>query len=365
MTGRRRWLAVLLLAGLTAASRGAPPARPAALPEGRLDEAAVPVFEPLTPSAAPSGPTVIHTVDDPCAWEGEGHLGAGLFFTGDFLFLQPRRGALDFAVVAPTIAALPAGNIQSVGLDAHSGLRAGLGWQMPQDGWTIGVEYTYLHSNGSSAFAAPPGGALFSTTTRAGGIDDVTTAAATANLDYNVIDLEISRKVPLGDSTDLRLFGGGRLAQIDQKFDALYNGGSLGAANAHVSSPVNLQGAGVTAGGEYTWRVYRGLGLYARARGALVSSQIRNDLTETNNSDRTLIVALHENRYQVIPVLELGVGVALEWEHLFVKVGYELTDWFNLIDSPDMPDGVGIGRVGRRGGDLSLEGLALQLGVQF
>jgi hypothetical protein len=331
---------------------------------GRGQQPPAPVVEPFTPAPAPPGPVVTHTVDGPDVWEGDGRLGDGLFFWGEYLYLQPRRDALDFAV-AGTPAGLPAGSVQAVGWSPASGLRAGLGWRTPQDGWALGFGYTYLHSAGVSALAAGPDGMLFATTAHAGGIDDVSTASATASLNYNVLDVELSRVVPLGEATDLRLFGGGRFAWIDQGFDAVYDGGSTGARAARVSSPTSFNGAGLSAGGEGTWRLYRGLGLYARARAALLSGEVRNDLVQTDNFGRLTLVNLTEKRQRVVPELELGLGLALEWECVSLRVGYELSNWFGLIDSPDLPDGTGVGRVGRRGGDLSLEGLAVRLGVQF
>jgi hypothetical protein len=67
----------------------------------------------------------------------------------------------------------------------------------------------------------------------------------------------------------------------------------------------------------------------------------------------------------VVPALELGLGLALEWENVSLRVGYEMTNWFGLVDSPDLPDASGGARVGRRSSDLSLEGLAVRLGVDF
>ena len=41
------------------------------------------------------------------------------------------------------------------------------------------------------------------------------------------------------------------------------------------------------------------------------------------------------------------------------------SDWFGMVDSLDFPDSSNIGKVGRRTSDLSLEGLAVQLGLVF
>jgi hypothetical protein len=298
---------------------------------------------------------------------GEGTVGeAGFIVTGDYLLIHPRRQALDFAVLGFDRTALPGGRVESVDWDTQSGFRVGAAYRLPHDNITIGAEYTYLHTHGTRVLGLPDGGQLFATVARAGGVDDVTSAAATTNLDYNVLDVDVAKKICCGESLELRVFGGGRFAWIDQKFDVLYNGGSVGAVNYRVIDPVFFHGAGLTAGAEGTWRIYRGLGLYAKARGSLVSGEFRTEHIETNNNNAMVIVNLREKYYNVVPVMELGLGVSVEYnEHCFLKVGYELVNWFNMVHSIDLPDGTGIGRVSHRDSDLSLEGLRVQLGITF
>jgi hypothetical protein len=327
-------------------------------------EEKVPVAEALKPE---------HHAEQPsgapgCGWnEGDCCVGgSGFFVTADYLYVRPRREALDFAVVGPNRIPLLGGDVESVDLQSRSGFRVGGGWSMGGDGVWFGALWTYLHSDGQKVLGSTPGGQLFATAARAGGVDDVSTAAATANLNYSVIDLDVGKKILVGQSLDINLYGGPRLAWIDQNFDVLYNGGSVGAVNYRLSSPVYFRGVGLSAGGEGTWRIYRGLGLYANARASLLSGEFRNLHSETNNNGAMVLVNLREKYEEVIPVLEIGMGVSVEWQdHIFVKFGYELTNWFNLIHSTDLPDGTGIGRVGHRDADLTLEALRLQVGLTF
>ena len=61
----------------------------------------------------------------------------------------------------------------------------------------------------------------------------------------------------------------------------------------------------------------------------------------------------------------MGVGLAYQGEHWRLAVGYELTDWINMINSPDFTDGSSLGHINRRRSDLTLEGLSASLGVVF
>jgi hypothetical protein len=306
-----------------------------------------------------------HGLDSHCCTEGEGHWGGGLFFTGDYLFLQPRRQAQDFAILGGPQFALPNGTVQSVNWDSQSGFRLGAGYRMA-DGWEISTEWTYFHSRGQNVLGVPTGGGgLFATLTRAGTVDDVDTAAATANLNYSIIDLVAGKHVHAGEDLDLRVFGGGLFGMIDQKLDALYNGGSSGALNDRVSSPVYFRGAGLEAGAEGTWHVYKGFGLYGLAKGALVSGQFRDQLTQTVANNTGVVVDVREKYYQVVPMMMMGAGFSVELEHVWIKFGYELTNWFDMVRSPDFSDGTSIGHVSHRYSDLSLEGLRVQLGLVF
>ena len=110
---------------------------------------------------------------------------------------------------------------------------------------------------------------------------------------------------------------------------------------------------------------YHNFGAYGRFTGSLLSGQFRNFLTEANNNGVTPIVDVREKYYQVVPVTELGLGVAWQGEHVRFSVGYELQNWFDMVNSPTFPSPSNIGLPVRRFSDLSLEGLAVQVGVIF
>jgi hypothetical protein len=329
---------------------------------------ALPVAQALVPSMTPEN-NVTH-VDGP-AYAPGGSCGAGecapgcskWIFSGDYLYMRARREANDFAVFAPNNFAVPNGSIESVDWASQSGFRVGAAYEM-ENGWQWGLQYTYFHSQGMAAYSVPSGGSLYATMARGGGIDDVTYASADSNINYQVFDIVAAKNIKWTD-VDLLVNAGVRTAFIDQTLNALYNGGSVGATNAIVSSPVYFRGAGLTLGGEGTYHIYKGFGLYARAQGSLLSGETHNLLTETNDNGSVPVVVVSEKHENIIPVAELGMGFSWEYEHVFIKVGYELTDWFGLINSPAFTDSTNIGLPTRRTSDLTLEALAVQLGVTF
>jgi hypothetical protein len=340
-----------------------PPPPPGTFSEPPIFSGPTPIFSGPIEHQVDGHPFEAHPEEEHHAKERD--LGEGAFFTGDYLLVRPRRNALDFAVSSPGGGDIAAGNVQNLSWETRSGFRFGAGYQLPDDLWRIGLTYTYFYSAGNRNVSAPDGGQLFATLTRAGSIDDVTSASAFTSLSYNVIDLEATRLIACGKDLEVHLFGGGRFAWIDQKLDATYNGGSALAVNAMVQSPVYFRGAGLTAGGLGFWKIWHDLGFYGSGRLSLLSGEFRNFLTETNGNGSVVIVNVKDTYYQVVPEVELGAGLAWEGQHFRFSIGYELTNWFNMVNSPDFASAPNVGKVSRRTSDLTLEALAIQLGVLF
>ncbi len=286
----------------------------------------------------------------------------GLFLTGEYLLVKPRRDAFDFAITSSDRLGVINGNLNSLDWETRSAFRVGLGYQFA-DGWETSVNYFYLHSNASSSLSAPNGGALYATLTN-NTFDDVSTASAMGNLDMNVIDIDVARTYRAADNLNFKFTGGGRVAWIEQQFSAIYNGGTLGAVNDFVSSPVNFTGAGLTAGGEGTYALNKHFGLYARGKVALLSGTFNNNLTETNGNGATTFYNISNKYHEIVPVLETGVGAVLTKDHMHFKVGYELYNYFNMVDSLDFQS-LSFGKASRRLSDLSLEALSIQFGLTF
>ena len=171
----------------------------------------------------------------------------GTFFTSiEYLYLKPYRSNLDFAIVSPSTNPDPQGSIQSDPWHTRSAFRVGAGYGLPNDGPDVAFYYTYLHDDQIGGLYQPAGGLLFATQTHPGTVELVGHAVAEATLSYNVFDLEIGRRVALGDSLSLRPFGGLRFAEIDQNFNVLYDGGD--ANRDIVSNHLKFDGGGVRAG---------------------------------------------------------------------------------------------------------------------
>jgi hypothetical protein len=289
--------------------------------------------------------------------------GRGLFVLADFLYVRPRRRALDFAISTPVLDNTVRGKVESLDWETNGAYRVGAGYGLGQ-GWEVGGTYFYLHSKDNRALTAGPGAALFATLT-APGIDQASTAVGSTNVDMDIIDIDVAKRIETcNDHLTVRLSAGGRYASIQQKLFAAYTGGTAG-AGALVSSPISFDGIGVETGGEAWFKVWRGVGIYAKAKAALMTGNFRTRLTQTINGGTTPLIDVTDKYTKVVPVSEMGLGVAWQSENIRVSVGYEIANFFNMVDSVDFVNGQSFGKIQHRQSDLSYDGLAVSVGLFF
>jgi hypothetical protein len=313
-----------------------------------------PLPPPGTGTYGPAEPIRVDNTDRP---------GGEFFADAEYLFLKPHRRDLDFAIVNPGRTNDPEGSIQSVDWTTRSGFRAGAGYRAPDQGWEIGFFYTYFHDDQTAFAASPNGGELFATMTHPGTIEFADRARAEASLSYNVFDLEAGRRFSVGEIVTLRPFGGARFAHIDQNVSVLYDGAD--ANMDQVGSRLKFDGGGPRLGGEADWKFLEHFSLYGRAAGSLMIGDFRSQQTEVNNGGATVLTNVSESFRKVVPVLEMGFGVGYEREHLRLSVGYEIIDWFGLVDTPAFINDVHQGKYTRNLSDLSLEGVAVRAEVRY
>ena len=286
----------------------------------------------------------------------------GVFATAEFLLLRPRRGAFDFAIPSTAGGLSTTGPVRSLNYELRAGVRTELGYRFAS-GWEVSGGYTYFHSSAFDAGFAPAGNVVLPTLTRPGLTNTALFAGADANLDYNVYDLLFGRRVAVDDHVAVRAFAGVRFASIHQCFNAFYDG--IDARAAAVSAPSAFEGFGPVVGGEAVWAGVRGFHLYARVNGGVLTGPADNPLRETNSAGRTVYVNTAYDVRKTVPFAGVGVGAGWQYRTVSLRVGYEITHWFGLIDQPRFVDDVARGAVLTRPANLSLEGLFVQAGLAF
>lgn len=287
----------------------------------------------------------------------------GWYVSRDALLLRPRRGAIDFVTVSRANSLVADGAIQSLNYDLRVGMRGELAYRFGEPGWDVLASYTYFRTGVQANLTAGAGEVLIPTLTRPGLTNQANYAAADANLEYNLFDMQVGKRFALDEHFAVRTFGGLRFASIRQNFQAYYDGRD--ARSAAVFAPSNFQGFGPIVGAEAVLTGQYGFHLYGKVSGGLITGPNNNRLVETNNSGATTYVNTNYDVRKVVPTASVGVGGGWQYRTVSVRMGYEVTHWFGLIDQPRFTDDVSRGKFVNRTADLSLEGLFIQVGLAF
>lgn len=300
--------------------------------------------------------------------EGEGNLGPivphdpGLFVNAEALVMRPRRGGLDFGIVNPGGLAV-VGPVERLNYDITAGFRGEFGYQFGCHGWDVAFGYTYFRTAAEGFLSAPAGGALLPTLTRPGLITQARESQAQANLNYNLYDMLVGKRFVVDDNFAVRTFSGFRFASITQDFNTTYNG--LDARGAGVGLNSRFQGFGPLAGAEAVLVAKYGFHLYAKATGGLLTGLSKNPYYEANDLGNTVYVNSGYDVRKVVPLLSVGIGGGWQYKSVWLRGGYEITNYFGLIDQPRLTDDVTPGKLVVQTSNLSLEGLFFQVGVNF
>ncbi|QVL30502.1 hypothetical protein KIH39_16770 [Telmatocola sphagniphila] len=317
----------------------------------------------LTPPSWPAVPTLPDAQKDlipPPETKREADKG----FYGDaaILFWQPQRQGLDFALVDPNNDGIPEGKVKSLKYEMKVGFRTDLGYQF-SNGWDVSAGYTYYRTSTQDTAYAPDGGLIYTTFGRPSLVDQANTAVSRAKLDYDVYDLTFGKKLHVEDDVTLRLFGGVRFANINQKQDTLYNG--LFADNAAFENKNSFSGAGPILGMEFQGEIYKHFSLFGKISGGMILGNQKASLFGTNNSGLTPDDSFENNYRQNVPVLNLGLGAQWEYHGFSVRLGYEVSNWFNLVNKPQYTGELAEGRYTYTSSDLTVDGFSVQFGIRF
>lgn len=293
-------------------------------------------------------------VAEPPDWLGN------LMFDGELFFLAPRRSGQTFAVVGTNHRWGPVGTVHSLDGNYDPGFRLTAAWRLTDD-LDVRLGYAYFHGNADAAVTRPPTGAVFPTLTHPTTLAMVDSATAANSVNFNLFDLELSKRIAVGDSIDLRLFAGPRYANLDQKLNVQY------VVNAGVKDDVHrclsFDGGGVRAGVDSQYRFLNDLGVYLRGSFALLAGQLRGHQYEDANGYGVTEVC--ERYTRVIPYADLGVGLSYERGRFRLSAGYEFAAWFGLVDGIDFVNDANPAKVSRSAGNLGFDGFVFRAEFAF
>ncbi len=307
--------------------------------------------------------------------------------SADLLYWQADQGGLEYAVTSK-IPPSATPNIQTHGktrdldFDWKPGVRLGIGYHLPYDGWDVFARWTWYQGRADDSVHA--------TSTRAVGMiwspysESATNIANAAHgrwkLNYNVIDFELGRHYFVSRALSVRPFIGARGAWIDQAYRVRYDGTQVFPATPtslsfHGDNDYNA--GGLRAGFNLGWHISRKWSVYGDLSGSILFGTF--EISEKNvgpsaTFSHGTIIDVHESARRTRTNLETGVGV--QWEtyftndkydfkyHLAIRAGYELVQWFNQnqLSKFWMPSGAAIIK---HNGDLGMHGATLSVRFDF
>lgn len=259
----------------------------------------------------------------------------GVMANADYLNWSARRSGQDFAAfVSPTSATAPTTASESLDLGRASGCRAGVGYRFG-NGWNVAWTYTYFFTASTETVTADPTAAGNPTLIATQSYLDtgstvktpMTSVEADGTLQINIHDFEAEWSSCLNDTIGFKAFGGFRWAKINQNFNMNY---TYAAGTGTINLPNDMDAEGVRLGAEFQWRSTYGLRAFARGAESILVADFQTRQTEVATASGVNI-DVSGTTTEVVPVFEAAVGVAYArgpWEF---RAGYEMSDWFNLV----------------------------------
>lgn len=273
-------------------------------------------------------PEATQPVDDWLTCNGPGVMGQV-----DYLFWSARRSGLDFAALeSVTNPDVPPVATFSLNFDRSNGVRGGLGYRF-ESGWNVLWTYTYFRvanqETVTSDLAADPRLIATQSYLDTGLLAKTPMTSITADgaVRLNIHDVQAEWSSCLNDTVGFKAFGGFRYAQIDQTFNIAY---AYAAGNGNIALPNLMDAEGVRLGAEFQWRTPAGLRVFARGAQSVLVGDFRTRYQEVAPASN-LNIDVPGHTATVVPVVEAAAGLAYArgpWEF---RGGYEMSDWFNLV----------------------------------
>lgn len=372
--------------------------------------------------------------------------GLDFFIEGDLLWWKAREDGLSFATntsstqftlnnndpsvynnnnpnqLSPSFSS----TLENPSFHAEFGVRAGLGFNLPYDGWDISAYWTHLtsnsHQNTVTADASKNERIIPEYQSIKLPDEFITYTSATPNWKnhFNVLDVELGREFFVSRKLTVRPFVGIRGAWIHQKYTVSANG-ATGPNQAPVSFKDNtgtefssnnlvlnsqsvmksdFDGAGPRLGFDTEWSLGAGFSIYGQAAASLMLGEFtpnfnNNTLITYNNVDGETLTPSNTNTstndasfHNTTAATDLGLG--FRWARTFasdsfglcIDLGWEQHIFFNqnqfivttnTINPSYTPTGgpvnlatlSSLGTYKKSSGDLAYSGLTLAIRFDF
>lgn len=307
--------------------------------------------------------------------------GADVWIQAEALIMHATEDGVSYSIKqnSPT-ATFVDGKVKNINYDWSWGWRAGIGYNLPHDGWDMLLDYTWFRSGESKSSNEDSHGQLLQTWTTPSGTADLFVNKATGKtvLKFDYLDLELGREFFVSKWLTLRPFVGARGLWVHRNMTVKYKGGQLEteAGIAKIKEKFNnrFRGGGLLTGLDTQWGLGQGWSLYGQFALSLIYGQ--QNLHEKQDSydaagTATRLAHVHDAWSMVRTMTDLGFG--LRWDRLFYSDAYRIRLQFgweqHILSGFDKDinfvDDVMRGKFVSNQGDLALSGFAFQARFDF
>lgn len=292
------------------------------------------------------------------------------YHEGEYLNWQIRRSDLDYAI---------SGNLNlGGGLDnavrhevkhgSRPGFRMLFGKQIDND-WNIAVGLTSYDASQSASVIA--GSSLvYATLTNPYQFDtQIGRADAKSYFDQNVFDLYLSRKILVGGKPNVKIYGSLRFADHESKKRVDYFDIDEITPISNITTDTTSTGFGIRIGGEGVWHLSDSVFAFANGETSLLLNRVSVTTVHTRipGAGPDVVNSVVDAYTQPLSVLGASVGVGHQIGDFEIRLGYEMTTWFNLGVKTAITNDVSASYYAydRKESDILLEGLFLRCTWDF
>ena len=292
-------------------------------------------------------PTFSYAIfDDSCCppWSRSDDCATVVAFSGDLLNWRARKCELDYAIPYDG-SDYAIGKLFSVLPGWNGGFRIGAAVGDP-DGVMLGVRYTNFRDHTTSTTIYPSGqlaATRINSLHRQTGDGQIRYAQGRYAVSLDRIEIEGTYHLPINEMSRATLFGGFKLAILDQKFRAIYAQDSEDIDSNNIDRVFfksNMDAYGLYFGVSGEQVICDGLGLFGKASVAALVGGIDRAVKmdgQSGGASFTTRVSLDDFCKRVVTNLDMAVGGYFSFCgvcHSFwtLKIGYDFSHWFNTSD---------------------------------
>ena len=304
--------------------------------------------------------------------------GADLFVFADLLYWNAHENGLDIAVENDGSGAnLSDSMVKSIHGKWNVGFRAGVGYNLPHDGWDLRLTWLRFTDNGRKNIKADDDEFIFPTRVHPAELSSFSTTASKMksrwHLRLNQLDLDLGREFFVSKWLTLRPHFGLRTDWVRQNLDTDYKNFTFVTPSNDIDTKLKDRwwGMGLEGGLDTQWGLGCGWSLFGNLSAAILYG-FHHITYDTNREPGDVDFLGLSDRYRVShPILDLEMGV--RWDNMFsndrfhlgLQLGWEHHIYFSQNQFPVFTDDVAYGSFVSNQGDLTLQGWTLSARFDF